>query len=275
MVATLSLGSCTIIESFVHDDQVVAKVGKHKLYKSELERYIPDNIPPEDSTKLASQYIKSWATDLLYVSTAEEELSKEELNLKKELEEYRNSLLKYRYEQSYINSNLDTSITRSQLKTYYDEHQDLFELHRPILKLRYVDIMKESPNRDEIMDKISSDAGSERRDFDSLAFASSLKYLDYSNTWMDSGLLAREFGMDFATLQGKLKDKLIVYEPEGSGDVRIAYIVEMLSKGVAPLEYCAPTIRENILSERKRDLLLNLEQDLLTKAQENKDFVTY
>ena len=33
------LGSCNAISSLVHDDQVVAKVGKNKLYKSELERF--------------------------------------------------------------------------------------------------------------------------------------------------------------------------------------------------------------------------------------------
>jgi len=275
MAACLMMGSCTIINSFKHDDAVVAKVNGHKLYASELEKYIPDGINPEDSTKLAQQYIKSWATDLLYVSTAEEELSKDEKNLDKEIEEYRNSLLKYRYEQSYINNHLDTVITASQLKTYYDEHQELFELPRPIMKLRYLDIMKESPNREEILDKISSESGLEKQEFDSLAFASALKYLDNTNNWMDAALLAREFGLDIPTMLSKLKDKLITYEPEGSGDLRIAYIFEIQKDGVAPMEYCIPTIRENILSERKRDLLLVLEQELLTKAQESKDLVIY
>ena len=32
----LLLCSCTAISSLVHDDQVVARVGEHKLYKSEL-----------------------------------------------------------------------------------------------------------------------------------------------------------------------------------------------------------------------------------------------
>jgi len=143
------------------------------------------------------------------------------------------------------------------------------------MKLRYVDIMKESPNKDEILDKISADGGRDKQEFDSLAFASTLKYLDNSTKWTDATLLAREFGLDVATLLSKIKDGKIVYEPEEAGDIKIAYILEMQKNGVAPMEYCAPTIRENILSERKRDLLRNLEQDLLKEAQENKDFVIY
>jgi len=54
----LSLQGCSLINSFKHDDQVVAKADKHKLYKSELLKYIPKGISAEDSTKLAQQYIK-------------------------------------------------------------------------------------------------------------------------------------------------------------------------------------------------------------------------
>ena len=62
------LGSCHAISSLVHDDQVVAKVGSNKLYRSELERFIPNMIPAEDSARLSEQYINTWAMDLLYGS---------------------------------------------------------------------------------------------------------------------------------------------------------------------------------------------------------------
>jgi hypothetical protein len=52
-------------------------------------------------------------------------------------------------------------------------------------------------------------------------------------------------------------------------------VFQIISKGKAPLEFCAPTIRDNILSARKRGLLEKLEQDLLTEAQDKKDFVIY
>ena len=67
----LLLVSCTAISSLVHDDQVVARVGKNKLYKSELERFIPNMIPSEDSLRLADQYINTWAMDQLYLEVAE------------------------------------------------------------------------------------------------------------------------------------------------------------------------------------------------------------
>ena len=68
--------SCERISSIIHDDEVVAKVGRDKLYRSQLEDYIPSGLSSEDSTNLALQYIKSWATEKLFVEMADMQLSK-------------------------------------------------------------------------------------------------------------------------------------------------------------------------------------------------------
>ena len=91
-------------------DAVVARVGDHRLMRSELAEYIPAGVSSEDSLALAQQYIKSWAEELLFLDMAESRLSKEEQDVSKELEEYRRTLLKYRYEERYINERLDTLI---------------------------------------------------------------------------------------------------------------------------------------------------------------------
>lgn len=269
------LCGCNIINSLVHDDQVVARVGGERLYLSELNNYIPDGSSPEDSAAIALQYINSWATEHLYVRTAESRLTKEEKNVDKELEAYRRSLLRYRYEQRYINDRLDTLITQQQLEEYYKSHAATLELQRPILKVRFVDIMADSPNYDEIIEKLSSEGGQALKDLDSLAYVSAPRFFDNSNTWMDAAVLAREFGTDWSTMLSKLKDKYIIFNYADRGETRAAYVFAMQSKGQAPLEFCSAAIRDNILSERKRELLKNLEQDLLKNAQEKKVFVIY
>lgn len=269
------LCGCNIINSIVHDDQVIARVGSERLYLSELHNYIPAGTSPEDSAAIALQYINSWATEHLYLKTAESRLSKEEKNVDKELEAYRRSLLRYRYEQRYINDRLDTLITQQQLEDYYKSHAATLELQRPILKVRFVDIMADSPNYNEIIEKLSSEGGQALKDLDSLAYVSAPRFFDNSDTWMDAAVLAREFGTDWNTMLSKLKDKYIIFNYEDRGETRAAYVFSIQQKGQAPLEYCRNSIRDNILSERKRELLKNLEQDLLKNAQEKKDFVIY
>lgn len=267
--------SCDTISSIVHDDEVVAKVGKHKLYKSELAAYIPEFASPDDSVNLAMQYINSWATEYLYMEVASEQLSKTEMDVTAELEDYRRSLLKYRYEQRYVNDRLDTLITQQQIQKYYNDNKQNFELERPIMKVRFIDIMKGAPNKDIILKKMSSPDYEDVGFADSLARSAALRYWDNSEQWIDAVVLAKEFGMDYESMLKHLNGDFIKVESDDRPDLMAAYICEMQIDGVAPVEYCEEKIRDFILSARKHQLLADLEQDLLTNALSHKNLVIY
>ena len=275
LLLPLLLGACNAISSLVHDDQVVAKVGDHKLYKSELERFIPNMIPAADSARLAEQYINTWAMDLLYMEVAEAELSKGELDVSNELEDFRRSLLKYRYEQRYINDRLDTLVTDEQIRQYYQEHEADFALKRPVLKVRFVDVMKDSPNKDAILKMMSSQEYDDVQRADTLAKSTALRYFDSSDTWMDAGELAKSFGLDYVEMLAHLKGDMIRYEPEERGDLMAAYVCDIQRTGTAPLDYCSARIRDILMSSRKHELMNSLERDLLNNALEKKNFVIY
>lgn len=267
--------SCDVASSLVHDDQPVAKVGREKLYRSEVESMIPDMISPEDSAGIAEKYIRLWAMDRLYMKVAEEQLSKSEIDVSDELESYRRSLVRYRYEQRYLNDRLDTLITDAQVREYYLANQEDFELSRPLLKLRFVDVMKDSPDKDEILRLMSSDEYDELELADSLAGKSALRYFDNSDSWMDAGELSRYFGVSVEEMLDAMDEDMIVIEPEGRGDILAAYVCDMINSGTAPLEYCSPAIRDIILSNRKHELMASLERDLLEGALDSKQLVIY
>ena len=267
--------SCDVASSLVHDDQPVAKVGREKLYRSEVESMIPDMISPEDSAGIAEKYIRLWAIDRLYMKVAEEQLSKSEIDVSDELESYRRSLVRYRYEQRYLNDRLDTLITDAQIREYYLANQEDFELSRPLLKLRFVDVMKDSPDKDEILRLMSSDEYDELELADSLAGKSALRYFDNSDSWMDAGELSRYFGVTVEEMLDAMDEDMIVIEPEGRGDILAAYVCDMINSGTAPMEYCSPAIRDIILSNRKHELMASLERDLLEGALDSKQLVIY
>ena len=271
----LLLVSCTAISSLVHDDQVVARVGKNKLYKSELERFIPNMIPSEDSLRLADQYINTWAMDQLYLEVAEAELSKSELDVSGDLEDFRRSLLKYRYEQRYINDRLDTLVTDEQIREYYQAHEADFALKRPILKVRFVDVMKDSPNKDAILKMMTSKEYSDVQRADPLAQSTALRYVDSSDTWMDAAELSRFFGIDYTEMLALIKGDMIRYEPADRGDLMAAYVLDIRKNGTAPIEYCSSRIRDILISARKQALMNSLERDLLKNALESNNFVIY
>lgn len=278
VIVLLAMTSCETVTSFVRElryGQVVAKVGSHRLYASELASYIPDSASPEDSTRLALQYINTWASDQLFTDVAERELSKSEKNVDSELEDYRHSLLKYRYEQKYVNQRLDTAVTKAQIEKYYDDHAENFKLSLPIAKAVYMNISADSPNLEIIKKKMRSDKPEARIEADSIAFSSAFRYTDFGDRWVDLVKLSREVGTDYGTLLSQVRDGYAEL-PDGNGNLNIVYFFSLMRAGqTGPVEYFEEQIRDIILSTRKQALLVRLERDLIENARNQENFVIY
>lgn len=275
LVVLPALSSCRAISSFLGSDEVVASVGSDNLYRSDLEALIPKGIASEDSVRLASQYINSWASDRVYLKIAEEQLSKSERDVTKELEDYRRSLLKYRYEQLYVNERLDTAVSRDVLEEYYESHKANFILDRPVVKARFLNILADSPSLKPIRKLMSSSEANDLMEADSMAFSTAVKFTTWSNSWIDVTVLAKEFSMEHVALMSRMQ-KGWIENTDTTGHVRVAFVSEITPKGqVAPLEYCQDNIRNIIISSRRQSLLMNLEQDLLKDARADGEFVIY
>ena len=281
LMVFLAAVSCRLVEGLsdtaaeLTRGEVVARVGKHRLHKSELEKFIPAGVSPEDSAGLAQGYIKAWAEELLMLEMAQAQLSKQQKDVSAELEEYRRSLLKYRYEQLYINQRLDTLVTEEEISAYYKASQEKFKLDRPVMKSRYLIIPADSRSLKTIRAKMSSEDDTDALQADSLAFTVAIKYVDSSDNWMDAITLAQDLGTDWRTLVSSIKNSFSEFTDD-AGNLHLAYIVEMVPAGKpAPLEYCRERIKDIILSTRKHTLEASLEKTLMDDAIESKKFVIY
>lgn len=270
-----ALTSCRAISSLLHDQGVVAQAEGVKLYRAELDALIPKGLSPEDSTELARKYITTWASDLIYQKVAQQQLSKSERDVTKELEDYRKSLLKYRYEQLYVNERLDTAVADELVEEYYAAHPEKFMLQRPLLRARYLNIAKDSPAIKSLKKMMKSSDPNVLVEADSVAYSVALKFTTWNNEWIDAAALAGEFGTDYNTMLQSINNGWIE-SADTTGYLKLAYIPEILHKGeLAPIEYSAPDIKDIILSARKQALIATLERDLLNDARENGNFIIY
>ena len=268
-----TLTSCRAISSFLSKEEAVAEVGSARLYRSDLNMVIPKGLAYEDSVRLAKSYINTWALDQVFLSIAEQQLSKSEKDVTRELEDYRTSLLKFRYEQLYVNERLDTAVSDDKVEEYYQAHMDKFILRRPLVKARFLKISAESPTLKELKKKMSSEEVNDLFEADSLAYSSALKFEIWQNNWVDIALVASELGMDYTSVLASMKGKW-VERTDTTGIMTVAYISEIISEGhTAPIEYSTPSIKDMIISARKQQLVSTLERDLLNEARENGQFV--
>ena len=270
-----TLTSCRAISNFLRNDEIVAEVGQDKLFRSEIDALMPKGMAKEDSVRIAMQYINAWASDRVYVAIAEEQLSKSEKDVTKELEEYRKSLLKYRYEQLYVNERLDTAVSEDKVEEYYEAHKESFILARPLVKARFLRIHTDSPMLENIRKKMQSSDTDDIIEADSLAFSSAMMFTAWNNEWQDITVLARELGVAYDSVLGMMKNGW-VRQDDTTGVTHIAYISEILRSGeYAPVDYSAERIKDIIISTRKQALILALERDLLNDARENGQFVIF
>ena len=267
--------SCRAISNFLHNEEVVAEVGQSRLYRSDIDAVVPRGMTVDDSVRLARQFIDAWASEMVYVTIAEQQLSKAEKDVSRELEEYRRSLLKYRYEQLYVNERLDTAVSDESVETYYNAHMENFRLKRPLVKARFLRIHTDSPMLEPIRKKMNSSDPNDLVEADSLAFSSAMMFSTWGNEWQDVIVIAREMGMAYDSMLSASKGGW-VRQDDTTGVTNIVYISEIMREGeYAPVEYSARQIKDIIISTRKQALISGLEQDLLNDARENGQLVIH
>lgn len=275
VVLLAAVTGCKYFQDIIHNEPLAAKVGTHELTLSALKEAIPAGLSPEDSAAFAQQYIETWARDFLLMDMAESGLSDSEKDVTTELEDYRRTLLKHRYEQKYIAEHLDSLVTREEIEEYYAANREKFRLQNPVVKAYYFNISPRSKDLQTIRTGLTSNKPEQREEADTLMRSATMRFVDYSTGWVDAYVLAREFNTDVVTLLSSRK-KDWVELPDGLGHDNIAYLIDYVPDGsYAPVDYCAKRIEDIILSARKHALSIEFEKKLLDDARENNQFILY
>jgi len=67
----------------------IAKAGNSYLYADEIKNLVPMNTPAKDSLELLNKFIDNWIHEALVIQKAENNLTEEQKNVDKQLQEYR------------------------------------------------------------------------------------------------------------------------------------------------------------------------------------------
>ena len=99
-------------------DRVVATVYDKVLYQSDLQSIMYEGISANDSIVRAKAFIDNWIRRQLIIHQAENNIDKSELDFSKEIEEYRNSLIIYKYETMLVEKKLDTVVSEADIEKF-------------------------------------------------------------------------------------------------------------------------------------------------------------
>lgn len=267
------LWACT--EETGNGKTVVAEVGEKKLYLNEIASVVPAGTEKEDSTVMIDDYIRKWVKKELLIQKAEENLTPDQKNLAQEIENYRNSLIIYKYKNELIKQRMDTVVTDTQIEMYYQEHPDNFNLNHNIVKAIFIKVPNEVANPQQIK-ALCSDTSveglNELREY-CLQYAKGFDI--FADNWVDFEIVLKNIPQEITDpAQFLQRNKLIELT-----DADYYYLVSIqdykLKNEIAPAEYVSENIRNLILNRRKIEFLKQMEENVYTEGVRKNKFKIY
>lgn len=255
--------------------EVLASVYGKNLYRTDLDDIFYEGISYNDSVLRSKVYIDKWVRNQLLVRQAENNLEPEQLDFSKRLEEYRNSLVINKYETELIEQNLDTKVTEDQIQDYYNENSDEFRLNRDIVRVATVNLPRSSKKK-WLFIKLLRDCDSIM--IDSVTSLSKEYALDWNmeiEKWHNFDEVAEKFKLDVTDNKSFLNENKYYVVINDDVYSVIRFCEYRLIGDVSPCEIEVDRIKYIILSNRKKDLLEKLYDDLYSKAVQENAFDVY
>ena len=143
-ICLLSFVSCSYFTESAKDEEV-ARVGEKYLMLSTINE-ITNDLTQEDSQKVASSYIDNWIKEELLIQKAIQNLSEDQLNFEQQLEDYKNSLIIYAYENALVRQKLDTIVDDKQVQQYYYSNTANFILKEDLASCQMLKCKASAPS---------------------------------------------------------------------------------------------------------------------------------
>jgi hypothetical protein len=234
------------------DNRPVAKVYDKTLLASEVAAIVPPGTA--DSALLATAYVRRWISDQLLMYEAERNIAKD-AEIDQLVRDYRASLVRYRFEENLIAVQLDSTVSEAEVRKYYEDNKEQFNLESTILKCIVVKIPNTAPQNE--FNKVWNSREDE----------APARLTKLANQYASLALLDRQkwYKLDEVAAilpKGTLTADNVGSRREGTlsdGDFRYYYRVldDVRGKETAPFDYVKAQASKVILHHRKQQLLDN------------------
>jgi hypothetical protein len=276
IIILLSFSSCQYIKKvFTSKEKPIARVFDLYLYPSDVEGIVPKGTSSGDSVLLVQSYVENWIRQSVILKQASDNVEMDKEALEAQLETYRQSLIIYSYEQQLIAQNLDTTVTPLQIKNYYKENSNNFELKQSIIKASYAVIPKNALKIENAKRWFNSSKEKDRNELETYCMQFSPNYNLVDTNWIYLDELTKGIPLNrFSETSILQKNNYINFS-----DQEFVYLVKikdfMYKEEVSPLEFEIDNIKNIIINKRKVELINKMENDVYQKARNENDIELY
>jgi hypothetical protein len=237
----------------------LAKVYDEYLYASDLKGIVPPNTQQADSLAIVKNYVESWVKKQLILQRAELNLSDEDKDVQKQIDEYRSSLLIFKYQQQLTKQKLDTLVTSQEIENYFKENAANFLLNDIIVRGLFVKLPVNAPKLNDFSTWLAEDNLEKLQNY---CYQYAKKYDYFNDQWVSFSVIQAEMPLRVEDPEVYLKNNKLLT----TNDNQFHYffrIKEIHFRGEAsPFAYVKDRVKDIILSKRKIKFIHDLENNL-------------
>ncbi|MDE6308405.1 MAG: hypothetical protein K2L79_06335, partial [Bacteroidales bacterium] len=225
----------------------------------------------QDSAHIAEKIINDWTLQQVMLKKAKENTAESAAAFEKQIEEYRNSLILYDYQNRVLSQRLDTVVSAEEIAAYYQQNMSQFYLKSNIVRVRFVKLRKDHRLADKIKKAVFSPALS---DEDMLQLAKWCRqaadnyYLE-EEQWLYFNDLLREVPIQTYNQDNFLKNNRNIEISAGDAVYYVRIVDFKVRDMVSPLNFETERIRQILLNHRRQVFLQRMQQDVMREAEEN------
>ena len=247
----------------------VVKVYDKYLYQDDIEALVDEGSTPQDSALKVKNYVDVWVRKQLMIKKAELYLTDEQKDVERQLEDYRASLLIYKYKEKFLAESFDTTVTPNEIKEYYQQHQDDFKLQRNAVMAFFVKIPLESSDIQSL--KMLLDFRSEKDSIRLMDFIRdrSLTYDNFGAEWVSFTEAASKLPENVDENDDRVKSRRTITQ----ADDQFMYLLKIRDFKAAgvlePFEMAQHRVENVVLKSKMQKRLNQLEDELYENAVGN------
>ena len=255
-------------------DPIVAKVGDKRLHFSEMSGIFPKGMSKEDSLAFAKLYIDNWIKTKLLLKKAELNLTSEDLDVSKEIETYRTSLLIHKYEDRMLQEKLDTVVHESEIRSYYEANIANFTSREYVVRVVFVKLPADAPEIWNFRRWLASEREEDVQALTEYCRRHALIYSFFDDEWITWETIEKEFPNPENARRQMTQNGRV--EQNDSPYIYFAHIRERRAPGEpAPLVFVREKVKSIIINRRKLTFLSELRRNIYNDALERKQFEIY
>jgi len=245
----------------------LAKVFDKTLYIDDLEAVITENTTPEDSISIVKSSIDLWIKKQLLLNKAEINLPDVQKDIERNVEDYRASLLIYRYKQEIIKQKLDTNIADKQIEEYYNSNTKSFKINREAVIAEFVKLPKSIESKAEPKQLLTSNKEEDISKLKVYCNENEGIYDDFSGGWIMFSEISNLLPSKITNPENLLKSaKVFQFQDED-----YFYFIKIhdfrLRGQIRPLVFVKEQIGSVLLNKRKKRLIEELERNIFDNAE--------